>query len=376
MKDVESIEQFESRKVEHIRVAMDPAVQSLGAGFDSVSFVHEALPEIDFEDVSISNQIFTDSKFAKDFRSPFFVSSMTAGHDDSGRLNERLAACADSEGWAMGVGSQRRELFDSGAALEWKRIRTKFPNVTFFGNIGLSQLIHTEVSVVRRLVDNLEATALIVHLNPLQEVLQVEGTPRFRGGLLAIETLVRELGCPVVVKETGCGISGPTAHRLFSAGVSAVDVAGRGGTHWGRIEGVRATSNPKDAVRAKAAESLGDWGLSTVDSLRQVLQVLESSRPNATAQPSANAISRPEVWASGGVRTGLDGAKALALGASQIGVAQPLMAAALKSEEDLRQVMQRFDFELKAVLFCQGVRSLSELRSRGQWTFLERGGGL
>lgn len=372
MKDVESIQQFESRKADHIRVAMEPGVQSLGSGFDSISFVPEALPEIDFDEVSIAGQIFPETDRAASLASPFFISSMTAGHDSSMMLNERLAACAASEGWAMGVGSQRRELFDPAAALEWRRIRTKYPTVTLFGNIGLSQLIHTDVAVIRRLVEALDATAFIVHLNALQEVLQIEGTPRFRGGLKAIENLVRELDCPVVVKETGCGISGPTAHRLFEVGVRAIDVAGRGGTHWGRIEGVRAASNPAGAVKSLAAESLGNWGLSTVESLRQVLEVRDSSRPKS----NGSAASRPEVWASGGVRTGLDGAKALVLGASLVGVAQPLMAAALKGEDELRQTMNRFDFELKTVLFCQGARNLTEFRDRAQWAYLGKGGGL
>lgn len=372
MKDVETIEQFESRKVDHIRVAMLPDVQSPGSGFDAMAFVPEALPEIDFDEVNLKTEMFPGTKNAKSLSSPFFISSMTAGHGDSVSLNERLASCAASEGWAMGVGSQRRELFDPAAAQEWSRIRAKFPTVTFLGNIGLSQLIHTDVDVVRRLADSLNATAFIVHLNALQEVLQVEGTPRFRGGLKSIERLVKDLGCPVVVKETGCGISGPTAHRLFDVGVQAIDVAGRGGTHWGRIEGVRAASTDGGSLRSLAARSLGDWGLSTVSSLRQVVAVLESSRPQNGGESSA----RPEVWASGGVRTGLDGAKAIALGASRVGLAQPLMAAALKSEDDLRQTMNRFDFELKAVLFCQGARSLSEFRTRAQWSYLEKGGGL
>ena len=375
MKDRESIEQFESRKVGHIRVAMDPGVQSLGSGFDRFAFVHEALPEIDFHEVSIATEVFAATSFARKLQSPFFVSSMTAGHAGSLALNEKLARAAEAKGWAMGVGSQRRELFDASAADEWSRIRALCPTVTFFGNIGLSQLIHTDVAEVLKLVDSLQATAMIVHLNPLQEALQTEGTPRFRGGLQAIENLVLNLGCPVIVKETGCGISGTTANRLMSAGVQAIDVAGRGGTHWGRIEGVRASESHSSAetlelskraqILTKAAVTLGDWGISTVDSLLQVTQ-----------QVSRVAGQRLEVWASGGVRSGLDGAKALALGASMVGVAQPLMAAALQGDEELRHLMDRFDYELKTILFCTGTRDLETFRARGLSLLSEKGGAV
>lgn len=385
MKDRESIEQFESRKVGHIRVAMDPGVQSLGSGFDRFAFVHEALPEIDFDDVKISTEVFANTESAKKLESPFFISSMTAGHAGSLSLNEKLARAAEAKGWAMGVGSQRRELFDASAADEWMRIRKLCPTVTFFGNIGLSQLIHTDVAEVRKLVDSLHAAAMIVHLNPLQEALQAEGTPRFRGGLQAIENLVLNLGCPVIVKETGCGISGTTADRLKSAGVHAIDVAGRGGTHWGRIEGVRAgeTGNGVAAegsrefskraqILSQAAMTLGDWGISTVDSLNQVVRVArEAGGRDVVVGGSAG---RLEVWASGGIRSGLDGAKALALGASMIGVAQPLMAAVLKSDDELHHVMDRFDYELKTILFCTGTRDLTSFSERGASLLSDKGG--
>jgi isopentenyl-diphosphate Delta-isomerase len=219
---------------------------------------------------------------------------------------------------------------------------------------------------------------MIIHLNPLQESLQTEGTPRFRGGLQAIENLVRALGMPVIVKETGCGISGTTAKRLIDAGVFAIDVAGRGGTHWGRIEGLRAGANSnvveatelskRAAILADAAQTMGDWGISTVESLRQVARVISAS-PSENRKPV-------ELWASGGIRTGLDGAKALALGASMVGIAQPLMAAVLNGDDELRHVMDRFDYELKTVLFCQGARTLSELKARGQFVDLEKGGAM
>lgn len=376
MADSESSQQFETRKADHIRVAMDSAVQSIGSGFDDLSFLHEALPEIDFGEVSISNSIFSARPSSVTLRSPFFVSSMTAGHAGSLSLNRRLAEAAFEKGWAMGVGSQRRELSDASASKEWTTIRANCPGVVLFGNIGLSQLIHTDTTAVQKLADALQAKAMIVHLNPLQEALQIEGTPNFRGGLKAIETLVREIKCPVVVKETGCGISGPTARRLIEAGVHAIDVAGRGGTHWGRIEGLRAASaasaessagaiSERAMILSQAAMTMRDWGLSTVDSIRQVASVVKASGGSPV-----------EIWASGGVRSGLDAAKALALGANAVGVAQPLMAGALEGEDALRQVMDRFEFELKTVLFCVGARDIAELRARASLIGTEKGGAV
>lgn len=357
----ESTSQFESRKSDHLEVAMDPrvqAVEGLGAEFDRLQFVHEALPDLDFSDISLKVDSFHATRTASLSVSPFFVSSMTAGHEAGAVLNRRLAVACAARGWLMGVGSQRRELFDSAIAAEWREIRTRTPDVSLIGNIGLSQLIDSGTEKVLGLVDALEAVAMIVHLNPLQECLQPEGTPQFRGGLHAVQALVERATVPIIVKETGCGISGTTARRLIGAGVAVIDVAGRGGTHWGRIEGLRAAKVKTSSHLAKAAESFQNWGLSTVDSLSQVVH--------------AGRATGVEIWASGGVRSGLDAAKAIRLGAARVGVAQPFLAAALKGEDELSRAMDRFEFELKVAMFCVGARDLAELR-RAPLTGLERG---
>lgn len=340
---------------------MDPrvqAVEALGAEFDCLQFVHEALPDLDFTDVSLTVDASQATRTVSLSASPFFVSSMTAGHEAGAVLNRRLAAACAARGWLMGVGSQRRELFDSASAAEWREIRKNTPDVSLIGNIGLSQLIDSGTEKVLGLVDALEAVAMIVHLNPLQECLQPEGTPQFRGGLHAIQALVESAKVPIIVKETGCGISGTTARRLIGTGVAVIDVAGRGGTHWGRIEGLRAAKVKTSSHLAKAAESFQNWGLSTVDSLSQVVQ--------------AGRATGVEVWASGGIRSGLDAAKAIRLGAARVGVAQPFLAAALNGEEDLSRAMDRFEFELKVAMFCVGARDLAELR-RAPLNGLERG---
>ena len=359
-------EAFESRKSDHIRASMDPSVQSGGSGFDDYEFVHEALPDLNFDEVSIGSRIFHGTRFETELKSPFFISSMTGGHKESVKLNEMLASAAAQKGWAMGVGSQRRELGDKAAQEEWRRVRKTAPGAVLFGNIGISQLIESGPSQVLTLIEALEAKAMIIHLNALQEALQPEGTPHFRGGLSAIAELVKmaeaEFAVPVIVKETGCGISALTASRLFKAGVRAVDVAGRGGTHWGRIEGLRAArklemaATVPETIRLKtlrhASKAFENWGLLTSESLIQVAKVC------------ATGMDGHEVWASGGIRSGIDGAKALRLGAKAVGLAQPILAGALESETSLHQVMDHFDYELKTVLFCCGLKDLKAFEAQ------------
>ncbi len=360
---IESTSQFELRKGDHLEVAMDPrsqAVELRGAELDRFQFIHEALPDFDFSDVSLTVDTVQALQTSALSASPFFVSSMTAGHAAGSVLNARLAAACAKRGWLMGVGSQRRELFDANGGNEWRAIRSATPNVSLIGNIGLSQLIDVGAQRVQGLVNSLDAVAMIVHLNPLQECLQLEGTPQFKDGLRAIEALVESARVPIIVKETGCGISGVTARRLIAAGVRVIDVAGRGGTHWGRIEGLRAAKSPAGSVAgsviARAAQTFQNWGLSTVDSLTQVVH--------------AGRESDVEVWASGGIRSGLDAAKALCLGAARVGVAQPFLAAALKGDEELSSEMDRFEFELKVAMFCIGARNIHELR-RAQLTAVD-----
>jgi isopentenyl-diphosphate Delta-isomerase len=250
------------------------------------------------------------------------------------------------------VGSQRRELESqlSENVDRWKVLRQESPRVTMFANLGISQLIHAPLAQVRKLVDSLEAQALMIHANALQEVMQPEGTPQFKGALNALKRLCAEIGVPVAVKETGCGFSAATLRRLRDIGIVAVDVSGLGGTHWGRLEGARADEG---SVHAVAAQTFADWGEPTVESVIAARHELSSST---------------EVWASGGVRTGLDAAKLIALGANQVGFAKPALEAALAGEEELRQWMAAREYELRVALFCTGCESPSMLREKeGVW---------
>lgn len=336
--------QFEQRKRDHIRLSLESENEALGgSGLDRIQLLHDAFPELDFSDIN-----FSQTSAGLELRTPFLVSSMTAGHYDSVHLNRLLAETCEARGWMMGVGSQRRELDDQDASSEWREIRASAPKVKLLGNLGLSQLIHTSTDQVKKLVDVLEASAMIIHTNPLQECLQPEGTPQFRGGLEAISRLVRDLDVPVVIKETGCGFSVRSLERIKGLGVAAVDMSGYGGTHWGRIEGRRA---PEGDIRQQVAESFSSWGISTIESLLAAVEL----KPDYAA------------WASGGVRSGRDAAGLLAMGAQVVGLAKPILQAALQGEEVLHKVMETFEYELKTAMFCTGCATISDLQEKNVW---------
>ncbi|WP_413587333.1 type 2 isopentenyl-diphosphate Delta-isomerase [Bdellovibrio sp. HCB274] len=342
----ESNTQFENRKRDHIRIALDPRSQTEGqTGLDSIELVHEALPDLNFKEVDISTSFSFSKAPSFSLSSPIFISSMTAGHEHGREINERLARLSDRRQILMGVGSQRRELNDTNAAQEWTQVRKSAPKARLLGNIGIAQLIKTPLDDIRRLVNATEAVALFVHVNPLQEALQPEGTTDFKNSLQAIENLVKFAEVPVIVKEVGCGFSVSTLKRLEGTGIAAVDVAGKGGTHWGRVEGYR---SEESAMLYHVAQTFANWGISTVESLRHA----------EAAQVSY------EVWASGGVRTGLDVAKLCALGAKKVGIAKPFLEAALQSDEALENLLNRLETELKIALFCTGSKNLAELTNK------------
>ena len=339
MPNFETDQNFELRKADHVRLALDSDNQASNlSGLARVRLLHEAMPEINWTDISIESTLFGER-----IASPIFVSSMTAGHSEGEKLNFRIAEAAEKRGWVMGVGSQRKQLFDPEAVEEWARFRQRFPEVRILGNIGLSQLIEMSDGDVKDLVESVRASAIVVHTNPLQEALQPEGTPRFRGGFKRLENLTKSTQIPVILKEVGCGFSKRTLLKLKGINLRAVDVSGLGGTHWGRIEGRRAPNG----ILSGAAESFKDWGVSTVESLRSAVEI----KPDY------------EIWASGGVRSGLDAAKLFALGAKFVGVAQPIMAAASQSVKAVEELMARYEYELKLAMFCTGSRAVQELRN-------------
>lgn len=339
---------FETRKKEHIVWALNSKTQAqTDDHFDWIRLLHQPFPEINLADVNLQTQI-----LKKTFSSPHFVSSMTAGHEQGQKINLRLAQAAAEKNWLMCVGSQRRELSDVNAQKEWKTIRQASPKTQFVSNIGLEELIQTPLKNILKLTENLEALGLIIHLNPLQEALQKKNEANFSGGLKAIEKISRNSNLPIIVKEVGFGMDLETVKKLFSVGVSVVDVSGKGGTHWGLLEGLRHQKNKNNLFATSLA--FKDWGYSTVESLLMC---------NSLAKKNV-------VWASGGIRNGVHSAKCLALGAKAVGIAQPMMKAAVKSKLEVLNVMDQFDYELKVALFCSGVINLKQLDTKKVWDFL------
>jgi isopentenyl-diphosphate Delta-isomerase len=340
-----NISQFEKRKQDHIALALSTANQAVGrSGLESIHLNHEAISDLDFEKIKLGTPCLDMV-----LPTPFYVAGMTAGHADALSINWMLAQACEDRGWAMGVGSQRRELeagIGASAIDDWKSLRQGVPHLVLFANIGLSQLIKAKVTDIQRLIESIDAQALCIHLNALQEAIQPEGTPQFKGAWQALETLCRVLSRPVVIKETGCGFHLSTLRRLAQIGPAAVDVSGLGGTHWGRIEGARAGNH---SLHQAAAATFANWGEATVDS---VLAAREALSPQT------------EIWASGGVRSGLDAAKLIALGAHRVGYAKPALEAALTGPIELRRWMELQEYELRIALFCTGAATPAQLRNK------------
>jgi len=325
------------RKADHIRINLEEDVRSgLSTGLERFRFIHQALPELDLAAVNLATRI-----FEHDLQAPILISSMTGGTAQAGIINRRLAEAAQETGTAMGLGSQRAA-FEHPESAPSFRVRAVAPDILLFANLGAVQLNYGYgVDECRRAVEMVEANALFLHLNALQEALQPEGETNFSGLLTKIEAVCRALEVPVVVKEVGWGISGATARQLADAGVAAIDVAGAGGTSWAQVEMHRAET----PAQARLAAAFADWGIPTAEAILQVRE----------------AVPALPVFASGGLRTGLDIAKALALGASLGGIARPLLKAAAESTEKTVQIIREIQHEIKIVLFVTGSACVAEL---------------
>ena len=334
--------QTQSRKADHIRICLEEAVQceTVSTGLERYRFRHCCLPELDRCDLDLTTEF-----LGKSLQAPLLISSMTGGTDQAKHLNQCLAAAAQRHGLAMGVGSQRVAL-EKPEVIPTFTVRNQAPDILLLANVGAVQLNYGYgVDQCRRLVDMLEADALILHINPLQEWIQPQGDTNFRGLLGRIATLCTQLPVPVVAKEVGNGISGVMAQRLLEAGVAAIDVAGAGGTSWAKVERARAQT----PLQHQLGTTFGDWGIPTAECLTAVRAIA----------PQVPLI------ASGGLTNGLDAAKALALGADVAGLARPFLVAASQSEEQLEAQVQLLLAELATVLFCTGVPRVRDLAQAG-----------
>ncbi len=338
---------IDQRKADHIRINVTEDVQfpNLTTGLERYRFVHQALPEIDLGEVSTAVTV-----FGRRLNSPLLVSSMTGGTEQAGFINRNLAEAAQAQRIAMGVGSQRAGI-EHDEVRQTFRVRDVAPNVLLFANLGAVQFNYGyTVDQCRRAVEMIDADALILHLNPLQEAVQPEGDGNWRGLLGKIADVCARLEKPVIVKEVGWGISAQTARRLIEAGVSAIDVAGAGGTSWSQVEMHRA---PTERLR-RLAGAFADWGIPTAESL------VAAGRVRAE-------LGRPEVhlFASGGIRSGQDVAKCAALGADLVGLAAPFLKAAMESAEAVVEEMELLTDEARIAMFCSGAENIEALRRPG-----------
>jgi len=329
----------QTRKADHLRICLEEDVQfrTQRNGLENYRFTHCCLPELDYSDIDLKTDF-----FGKSLGVPLLISSMTGGTERAKTINYRLAEIAQKYGLAMGVGSQRIAV-ERPEVSHTFAVRSLAPDILLFANLGAVQLNYTYgLEECLRVVESLEADALILHLNPLQECIQPRGDRNFRGLLDKISKLCEMLPVPAIAKEVGNGISSDAARQLIEAGISAIDVAGAGGTSWAKVESERA-ENP---LQRQLGQTFADWGLPTAECLTGIRSIY----------PDLPLI------ASGGLRTGLDAAKAIALGADLAGLAFPFLQAAAESLEALDRLVQLLIAELTTTLFCTGNATLSELR--------------
>jgi len=329
----------EQRKADHIRVNLeeDVSFDRLTVGFERYRFIHQALPELDLRQVDLGTTF-----FGKRLNAPVLISCMTGGTDQARQINRNLAIAAQHYGIPMGLGSQRAGIVHPEKADTFK-VRDVAPDILLFANLGAVQFNYGfGLDECRRAVAMIEADALVLHLNPLQEAVQPEGDVDFSGLAKKIEAVCKQLEVPVIAKEVGWGISEQTARLLIDAGVAAIDVAGSGGTSWSQVEMYRA---PTD-LHQRVAAAFRDWGIPTSESIQMVRRA---------------ALDIP-IIASGGLRSGIDIAKAIALGAHLGGMAGPFLKAAAVSVEAVMETIEETIRVLRIAMFSAGAGDLAALQ--------------
>jgi len=334
---------IDQRKADHIKINLEKDVRStLTNGLENYHFVHEALPELDLERIGTSLKLFD-----KQLAAPILISSMTGGTAEAETINLRLAEAAQEMKIAMGVGSQRAAIENPEQAKTFQ-VRRVAPDILLFANLGAVQLNYGyNIDHCRRAVDMIQADALILHLNPLQEAVQDAGDTNFAGLAKKIEEVCNKIEVPVIAKEVGWGISEKTAKLLANCGVSAIDVAGAGGTSWSQVEMHRA---PDEFTRQLAATFVG-WGIPTAESILNVKK----------------AVPEMTIFASGGLKDGLDIAKCIALGATLGGMAGQFLKAAAVSTEKAVEMMKLTKRQIEVTMFACGAERIGELdASRGK----------
>ncbi|KZX11241.1 type 2 isopentenyl-diphosphate Delta-isomerase [Methanobrevibacter curvatus] len=319
------------RKLEHLRICKHHDVQykNKRTGFQDIELIHKALPEIDQKEIDLSCKV-----FGKKLESPLFITAITGGHPAALKINRRLAIAAEEKKIALGIGSQRAAVENPQLRDTYTVARENAPSTLLIGNIGAPQ-----IDYANKAIEILDADILAIHLNPLQESIQPEGDLNAKNYLQSIENIVNDVDVPVMIKETGTGVSSTDAKAIEDTGVNFIDVAGAGGTSWAAVE----TYRSKDKY---LGELFWDWGIPTAVS---------------TVEVSQN-VNIP-VISSGGIRSGLDAAKAIALGADAVGIALPMMQEAFNGVNEIINYIDKFNKSLEIAMFLVGASSIEELKN-------------
>lgn len=319
------------RKLEHLLICKnyDVEYKNKTTGFEDIELIHNALPEINKEEIDISTEV-----FGKKLESPLFITAITGGHPVAKKINKQLAIASEEKHVALGLGSQRAAIVNPELSDTYTIVRDYAPSTLLLGNIGAPQMDYAE-----KAIEMLDADILAIHLNPLQESIQPEGDVDARGYLDSIKNIASSVKTPIMVKETGTGISLETALQLEKAGVDFIDIEGAGGTSWAAVETYRAEDK-------YFGETFWDWGIPTAISTVEV----------------ASSVNIPIV-SSGGIRSALDAAKAIALGADAVGMALPMLKLAYNSSDDIINYINKFNESLKIVMFLVGAKNLDDLKN-------------
>lgn len=343
MSEQSDIDIIKQRKLDGLMIPLSKEVQAKATStyLEYVTLIHNALPELDFDEIDTSTT-FLNHKFS----APLIIDSMTGGTPEAAKINERLAETAEALGLGMGLGSQRAGLKSKELEETYSIARQHAPNAFLIANIGGAQLAKgLSIDEAKRIIDMINANALVIHLNPLQELVQPEGEPKFKGVFNKIAELVNSLNIPVIVKEVGAGISKEVASRLEVAGVRAINVAGSGGTSWAGVEKLRAESVGGE-LKTHLGEMFWDWGIPTAASLIEVKRVVKL-----------------QLIASGGLRNGLEVAKCIAIGADMCAMAFPFLKQAAISKEAVMQFADLLLNELKSTMYLVGAKDIRTLKT-------------
>ncbi len=330
------------RKINHIRISLNQKVQARKAttGFEDIYFIHKALPEIDKQEIDLSTTV-----LGHKFSAPLIVGAITGGAQEATEINATIAEAVEKLGLGMGVGSQRAAIEDKRLEKTFAIARKKAPTAFLIANIGGVQLVNGYgVKEVKKVIEMIDADAIAIHLNALQEAAQPEGQTNFKGILEKISEFAKEIDKPIIAKETGAGIAAEEAEKLEAAGVKAIDVSGVGGTSFAAVEYYRAKKRKNNFQRV-LSDVFWDWGIPTAISVVEVSQT----------------VNVP-VIASGGIRDGVDVAKALTLGASLASLSQPALQAAIKGLKETENMLSFIMDGLKNAMFLTGAESVKQLR--------------